>query len=56
MIQQGDLFWAYFAIPVGSVPGYRRPIVVVQSNVFNASRIRTVMVWAPSRHGGCARF
>jgi len=44
MIQQGDLFWAYFAIPVGSVPGYRRPIVVVQNNVFNASRIRTVMV------------
>jgi len=44
MIQQGDLYWSTFAVPVGSTPGYRRPVVVVQNNLFNASGIATVLV------------
>ena len=43
MIRQGDIYWAETTDPVGSRPAYRRPYVVVQNNVLNASAIRTVM-------------
>ena len=43
-IKQGDIYWADLAAPRGSEPGYRRPYVVIQNNVFNASRINTVVV------------
>lgn len=43
MIAQGDIWWADLADPVGSAPGYRRPVLVVQSNAFNRSRIATVV-------------
>ena len=45
-IRQGDKFWVDFGTPLGSEPGYIRPAVVVQSNVFNASPIDTVVVCA----------
>src|ERR1051326_8392242 len=44
LINQGDLFWVALEEPVGSEPGYRRPLVVVQNNLFNQSRIHTVVV------------
>lgn len=44
VIQQGDLFWVDLGDPDGSGPGYRHPHVVVQNNLFNASRINTVVV------------
>ncbi len=44
MINQGDLFWLDLDEPTGSEPGYRRPYVVIQNNVFNHSKIRTVIV------------
>lgn len=44
MIAQGDVWWADLAEPVGSEPGYRRPVVVVQSDSFNRSTLRTVIV------------
>ncbi len=44
MIRQGDIFWVDLDDPKGSEPGYRHPHVVVQNNVFNASRIGTVVV------------
>jgi mRNA interferase MazF len=43
-IRQGDVYWIDFGIPSGSGPGYRHPHVVVQNDVFNASRIGTVVV------------
>lgn len=43
MIQRGEVWWASIAEAEGSEPGYRRPVVVVQSNEFNESRIRTVV-------------
>lgn len=43
-IQQGDLFLVDFGAPRGSAPAYRRPAVIVQNDVFNASRIATVVV------------
>jgi len=46
VIRQGDVVWASLRDPVGSAPGYRRPVVVVQGDAFNASRIATVIVVA----------
>jgi mRNA interferase MazF len=45
-IKQGDIFWIEQEEPVGSEPGYRRPFVVVQNDIFNQSRIHTVVVCA----------
>jgi mRNA interferase MazF len=44
------VWWANLPDPVGSGPGYRRPVVIVQADPFNASRIRTVIVAAMSSH------
>ena len=46
MIRQGDVFWIDLGEPRGSAPGYRHPHVVVQNNIFNQSRINTVVVCA----------
>ncbi len=46
MIRQGDVYWLDLGPPSGSDPGYRHPHVVVQNNLFNASRIRTTVVCA----------
>lgn len=43
-IRQGDIYWVELGSPKGSEPGYRYPHVVVQNDVFNASRINTVVV------------
>lgn len=45
-IQRGEIWWADLPEPRHSEPGYRRPVVVIQANSFNASRIRTVLVAA----------
>lgn len=45
-IRQGDICWIDLGEPDGSEPGYRHPHVVVQNNVFNKSRIATVVVCA----------
>lgn len=47
-INRGDLFWIGPDESRGSVPGYPHPHVVVQDNVFNHSRISTVIVCALS--------
>ena len=46
MIAQGDIFWLDTGAPRGSGPGFRRPHVVVQNDVFNASRIQTTVLCA----------
>ena len=43
-IDQGDVFWVDLGAPTGSAPGYRHPHVVIQNNLFNHSRINTVVV------------
>lgn len=43
-INQGELYWIDLEEPQGAGPGYRRPFVVVQSDLFNRSRIQTVVV------------
>jgi mRNA interferase MazF len=42
-IAQGDIWWADLPTPTGSGPGFRRPIVVVQGNHLNRSRLATVV-------------
>ena len=42
--RRGEIWWASLPSPTGSGPGFRRPVVVVQSNDFNASAIATVIV------------
>jgi mRNA interferase MazF len=44
VISQGDVCWASLEDPVGSGPGFRRPVVIVQGDSFNASRIATAVV------------
>jgi mRNA interferase MazF len=44
VIGQGDVFWASLESPVGSAPGFRRPVLIVQGDSFNASRIATAVV------------
>ncbi len=42
-MQRGEIWWAALPEPTGSEPGYRRPVVVIQSNSFNESRINTII-------------
>jgi mRNA interferase MazF len=44
VVSQGDVFWASLTDPTGSGPGFRRPVVVVQGDAFNTSRLATVVV------------
>lgn len=46
VINQGDIFWIDLGEPLGSEPGYLHPHVVIQNNLFNRSRINTVVVCA----------
>ena len=43
VISQGDIWWADLPAPAGSGPGFRRPVVVVQGEGLNRSRIATVI-------------
>jgi len=43
VISQGDVWWADLPEPSGSGPGFRRPIVVIQGDSLNRSRIGTVV-------------
>ena len=43
MIVQGEVWWADLGEPAGSEPGFKRPVVVVQGDAFNASSLRTVV-------------
>jgi mRNA interferase MazF len=43
VISQGEVWWADLPAPTGSGPGFRRPVVVVQADALNRSRISTVV-------------
>lgn len=43
MIARGEIWWADLPEPVASEPGYRRPVLVIQADSFNRSRIATVI-------------
>ena len=41
---RGELWWADYGVPFGSEPGYTRPVIVVQNDYFNNSKINTTIV------------
>ncbi len=41
--RRGEVWWASLPSPRGSEPGHRRPVLIVQSNRFNESRIQTLL-------------
>jgi mRNA interferase MazF len=43
VISQGEIWWADLPEPLGSEPGFLRPVIVIQSDEFNRSQIATVM-------------
>jgi len=43
VIERGEIWWADLGEPEGSEPGFRRPLLIVQSDAFNRSRLRTVI-------------
>jgi mRNA interferase MazF len=43
-MKRGEVWWASLPAPTGSGPGFKRPVVVIQSNPFNQSRIATIVV------------
>ena len=43
VVRRGEIWWASLPDPLGSGPGFRRPLIIVQSDAFNRSRISTVI-------------
>lgn len=43
VVERGQVWWADLGEPSGSEPGFRRPVLIVQSDAFNRSRLRTVL-------------
>jgi mRNA interferase MazF len=43
VISQGEVWWADLGEPIGSSPGYRRPVIVVQCDALNQSRVSTIV-------------
>lgn len=55
MMKRGEVWWASLPAPAGSGPALRRPVLIVQSNPFNDSRIGTVIVAAITSNLALAR-
>lgn len=43
VIKRGEIWWAELPQPTASEPGYKRPLIVIQSNDFNSSNIGTII-------------
>jgi mRNA interferase MazF len=55
-MRRGEVWWANLPEPSGSGPGMRRPVLIIQSNPFNESRIATVVVAIITSNLGLADF
>lgn len=49
-MQRGEIWWANLSTPRGSEPGYRRPVLILQQDDFNRSRIATVIAAILTSH------
>jgi mRNA interferase MazF len=49
-VTRGEIWWARLPQPFGSEPGFHRPVVIVQADRFNRSRISTVIAVAITRN------
>lgn len=54
MIQRGQVHWVDLGEPVGSRPGKRRPVLIIQSDEYNASRLATVLAAVVTSNTGLA--
>lgn len=54
MIERGDVCWADLGEPRGSKPAKRRPVLVIQADPYNASRLNTTLVAVISSNTGLA--
>lgn len=54
MISRAEVYWADLGSPSGSRPGKRRPVVVIQSDLYNASRLATVLAAVITSNTGLA--
>ena len=43
VVERGQVWWTHLGEPSGSEPGFRRPVLIVQSDAFNRSRLHTVL-------------
>jgi mRNA interferase MazF len=41
---RGEIWWVDFGIPLGSEVGFKRPVIILQNNVLNESKLKTVVV------------
>ena len=48
VVRQGTIYWVDLGDPIASGPGYRRPCVVVQNDLFNNTRLSTTVICALS--------
>jgi mRNA interferase MazF len=42
-MERGEIWWADLGEPAGTEPGYRRPLLIVQTDAFNRSRLATTI-------------
>lgn len=55
VIERGEIWWADLPDPIGSSPGFPRPVLVVQSDEFNQSAISTIVIVAITTNLNLAR-
>ncbi len=44
VVERGEIWWADLGEPRGSSPGFERPVLIIQSDYFNQTRINTLIV------------
>lgn len=44
VINRGEIWWADLPEPTGSAPGFRRPVIIIQSDIFNETKLNTAIV------------
>jgi mRNA interferase MazF len=44
VIERGEIWWADLPEPIGSGPGYRRPVLIIQADTFNNTNLNTSIV------------
>ena len=44
VVNRGEIWWADLPEPTGFSPGYRRPVVIIQSDIFNQTNLNTSIV------------
>lgn len=55
VVERGEIWWADLPDPIGSSPGFPRPVLIVQSDEFNQSKIGTVVITAITTNLNLAR-